>query len=311
MDDLFDALKLFGYCLLGFVAGIYSFFKGFRVYRRYRLLADIPEASIRGISMGLVEIHGKTTGEQTVASPVSGQPCYFYKVEIKKGHKDVRGEIIWKPYGYVADGVRFHMEDDTGKVLVDAQGIELDLMESGEETIGVGTGLLVDEYGGKVEVTSGGEVVTKSGLGGRMAKLLGKKDAPPPAPLDPWIQRMCEEKRAKEASLRALVARAASGGAAGGAASAGSTSDMFQLTEYCILPEFEYELTGTCAENPQPEGEHDLKMIVKGKNDPTFMISLGSEASVEDDLLRNAKLYIFGGACLSVASLAVILWMLS
>ncbi len=37
---------------VGFASGIYSFFKGFRVYRQYRVLEDTPEIPIRSIPMG-------------------------------------------------------------------------------------------------------------------------------------------------------------------------------------------------------------------------------------------------------------------
>ena len=48
---------------VGFGFGLYSFFKGFRVYREYRVIEDTPEMPIRSIPMGLVQVRGKTTGE--------------------------------------------------------------------------------------------------------------------------------------------------------------------------------------------------------------------------------------------------------
>ena len=261
--------------------------------------------------MGLVEVHGKATGEETVTSPVSEQPCYFYKVAIEKGHTGLRGDVSWVPYATDTDGVGFYLKDDTGKVLVDAHGVELNVPESGQKMIGHGTILLRDGSGREVEVTTSGEIVTKSGLGAGLSKMFGKKDAPPPAPLDPWFHQWCEEMRAKEERLRDYVARAASYGRSGSSGAPTSHTDKYLLFEYCILPEFEYELTGTCAENPKPQGEHDLKMIVKGENDPTFSISLGNEESVEGDLRHRAKLYVFGGACLSVVSMGIILWIFS
>jgi hypothetical protein len=70
-----DSLGL--YALLGFGAGILVFFKGFREYRKYRILVDTPEIPIRSIPMGLVEIHGRAEGEQTMPSPVSHTPCFL------------------------------------------------------------------------------------------------------------------------------------------------------------------------------------------------------------------------------------------
>ena len=57
----------------GFGAGLYLFFKGFRIFRKYRVLADTPEMPIRSIPMGLVEVHGK-----------AGEPPYV--VRFDDGH---------------------------------------------------------------------------------------------------------------------------------------------------------------------------------------------------------------------------------
>lgn len=61
---------------------VLSFFSGFRIYRECRVLADTPEISIRGTSMGLVEIHGKAGGEQPVTSLLAKTPCFFDKVDV-------------------------------------------------------------------------------------------------------------------------------------------------------------------------------------------------------------------------------------
>jgi hypothetical protein len=84
----------------------------------------------------------------------------------------------------------------------------------------------------------------------------------------------------------------------------------YRLSEYCIIPEHWYDVTGTCVENPNPQDEHDRNMIVKGQNEPTFLISWRSEKEVENTLRKRAALHIFGGAALSVACLAILLFRL-
>ncbi len=249
--------------------------------------------------------------ESFVKAPAAVVDCRTnYKVAVKKGHKNLQGETVCVPFATETGGVRFYLEDDTGKVLVDAQGAEIDVPEAGREYLGHGTRHFQDEHGKEIEVTASGEMVTKAGLGARLGKLFGNKNAPPPAPFDPWIQKMCETMRAKDERLFDCVARAASRGHSEKSVAPGKT-DKYLLHEYCLLPEYEYELTGTCTENPQPQSEHDLKMIVKGTNDPTFLISYGNEEVVEGDLLHQAKLYVFGGDTLSVASLGTLLWIFS
>ena len=68
---------------MGFGAGLYYFYKGFRTFREYRVLMDTPEIPIRSVAMGLVEIHGKATGIPPIPSPVTQTPCFFYKVDIE------------------------------------------------------------------------------------------------------------------------------------------------------------------------------------------------------------------------------------
>jgi hypothetical protein len=74
--------------MMGFGSGLYWFFDGFRVYREYRVLADMPESRISSLAMGMVEIHGTTTGDKTLTSPLSHTPCFLYKVEIERWETD-------------------------------------------------------------------------------------------------------------------------------------------------------------------------------------------------------------------------------
>src|SRR2546425_6227430 len=127
--------------LIGFIAGLVFFFKGFKVYREYRVLADTPEQPIRSIAMGLVHVHGKAKGEQLVSSPVTQSPCLFYRVNIEKWRTNSKGGGSWTHYKTDTNGVTFHLEDVTGKVLVDAQGAEYDLLQTAQREIGGGLSL--------------------------------------------------------------------------------------------------------------------------------------------------------------------------
>ncbi len=115
---------------MGFGGGLVTFFKGFRVYREYRVVEDTPEITIRSIPMGLVHIHGKAVGDERVTSPITNTPCYFYKVDIEKWKtKDESGR--WEHECTDQDGVKFYLEDNSGKVLVHLRGAEYDLEQSG------------------------------------------------------------------------------------------------------------------------------------------------------------------------------------
>lgn len=128
---------LAGYSLLGFGLGIYVFFKGFRQFRNYRLIADTPEIPIRSVPMGFVEIHGKAQGEKTVQSPLSHTSCFAYKVVIEKWKTDSRGQGgSWSHHRTDVDGVSFYLTDGTGKVLVNAGEADLDLPQNARCEVG-------------------------------------------------------------------------------------------------------------------------------------------------------------------------------
>ena len=222
--------------VVGFGAGLFFFFKGFRVYREYRVLADTPEMPIRSIPMGLVEIHGKAGGDQLVSSPVTNTPSLFYKVDIEVYQRNPKGGGSWYHAATDTNGVLFYVEDATGKVLVDARGAELDLIRGGYRETGSATGTswrcsLRGE--GDPTLTTGSEVTDYS--------------------LTTYAESVIAERRGASLGGKILSKMTR------------SYTGPYRLAEYCILPGHWYDLTGTCMENPNPKDEHDRNMIVKGE----------------------------------------------
>ncbi len=64
---------------VGALAGVYLFYRGFRMLQRKRLILNTPASKIRSAAMGLVEISGLATGPYTMAAPITGMPCYYYR----------------------------------------------------------------------------------------------------------------------------------------------------------------------------------------------------------------------------------------
>ena len=123
--------NLAGYAVLGFFAGLYIFFKGFRQFRNYLLIADTPEIPIRSVPMGFVQVHGNAQGEKTIPSPVSHTPCFAYKVVIERWESRSGNQGAgWRHHRTDVDGVAFYLADATGKVLVEARGADLDLPQT-------------------------------------------------------------------------------------------------------------------------------------------------------------------------------------
>jgi hypothetical protein len=255
--------KIDAWLALGFGAGLYLFYQGFKTFREYKVLADTPEIPIRSVAMGLVEVHGKATGVPPVPSPVTQSPCYFYKVDIEHWVTDKNGGH-WSHLATDFGGPRFYLEDASGKVLVDAHHAELDLLQTG-----------------KIETQGAGWKNLFSGMG----------DSTRPN-VDLGVY-------ASEA-----VARCKGEGVFH---SVHGSGERYRLTEFLVIPDHWYDVTGTCVENPEPQDEYDRNLVVKGTNEPTFLISWRSEQEIERTLRQRAMSRIFGGGALSVACLGIFL----
>jgi hypothetical protein len=114
------------WCVLGLCLGLYLFFQGFRLLQRRQLILNTPVSKIRSASMGMVELSGLAVGPYTVAAPVTSRPCYCYRTfvwEWKQSGKNKR----WVKVAAECMHVPFFLDDNTGKVMVDPRGADLDL----------------------------------------------------------------------------------------------------------------------------------------------------------------------------------------
>jgi hypothetical protein len=112
--------------LVGAGAGVYIFYRGFRLLQRKRLILNTPSSKIRSASMGLVEVSGLACGPYTVTAPITGLPCYYYRTMAWRWERRGKNSEWVK----VADEnlhVPFFLDDNSGRVLVDPQGAELDI----------------------------------------------------------------------------------------------------------------------------------------------------------------------------------------
>jgi hypothetical protein len=77
--------------------------------------------------------------------------------------------------------------------------------------------------------------------------------------------------------------------------------------ECCILPDHEYDISGTCAENHEAKDENDRNVIRKGANEPTYVISALGRTDVNVMLQKGSQLLIFGGGMVAVFCLGLLL----
>jgi hypothetical protein len=118
--------SLLAAAVIGTLAGVYWFYKGFRLLQRKRLILDTPASKIRSASMGLVEISGLAVGPYVCTSPLKQNECYYYRSvawELKQRGKNSE----WVKVAEETLHVPFYVDDNTDRVLVDPRGADMDL----------------------------------------------------------------------------------------------------------------------------------------------------------------------------------------
>jgi hypothetical protein len=111
----------------GVALGLLAFLRGFRAWRRLRLIEDLPTTRVRSLALGRVELAGRARGRAALEAPLTGTPCVYYRYLVEEEVGSGRSRR-WKALarGDSADA-GFHLEDGTGQVLVDPRGAELEL----------------------------------------------------------------------------------------------------------------------------------------------------------------------------------------
>ncbi len=108
------------------IAGVYWFYKGFRLLQRKRLILNTPASRIRSASMGLVEISGLAAGPYVLTSPFKQTECYYYRSVAWQLKQEGRSSK-WVKVAEETLHVPFYLDDNTDKVLVDPRGADMDL----------------------------------------------------------------------------------------------------------------------------------------------------------------------------------------
>ncbi len=108
------------------------FIQGFRLLQRRQLILNTPASKIRSASMGMVELNGLAVGPYTMVAPITARPCYYYRTfvwEWKQAGKNKQ----WVKVAAECMHVPFFLDDNTGKVMVDPRGADLDLHRDFQE----------------------------------------------------------------------------------------------------------------------------------------------------------------------------------
>ncbi len=82
--------------------------------------------------MGLVEVNGLATGPSTITAPITGVPCYYHRTvawQLRQSGKNEKWEKVVEEIQFVP----FYIDDNTGRLLVNPEGAEMDIHEDFKE----------------------------------------------------------------------------------------------------------------------------------------------------------------------------------
>ena len=100
--------------------------------QRRQLILNTPVSKIRSASMGMVELSGLAVGPYTMVAPVTAHPCYYYRTFVWEWKQSGKNKQ-WVKVAAECMHVPFFLDDNTGKVMVDPRGADLDLHRDFQE----------------------------------------------------------------------------------------------------------------------------------------------------------------------------------
>jgi hypothetical protein len=240
--------------IIGFGFGLVLLFRGLRTFRKGLMVADTPIIPIRSVAMGITQVQGHAGGDTPFPSPVSGTPCYAFRVNIER----YAGRNGWRHHRTDQNGQRFFLSDESGRIRVDPLKAEFDVPVSCRRSVG---GPPMDFSLPGILRSIRGDSFSDSGVS-------------------------ADAKTDNELLEYAGVGY--------------GYMDPLRFTEYCIEPDQEYDVLGTCVENPRPENDNDRNLITKGDHNGTFLISSKSAEQLKQGMSWSSTLMVICGVALAI-----------
>ena len=266
------------YAAVGLGAGVFYFFRGFRSLRRKRLIEGLPTSKIRSIAMGLVEVVGTAVGEPTVTAAFTLRKCFGAKYHIDRWKSGKRGGR-WVKVHEEYLGVPFYVEDETGRVRVDAAGAELDQPCDFDYDTKEGISQFLGRLFGSAEDKKEAALARPKQFEDNPERVFGGLAE---VTLPQRLKNFCESRNISTGWW---------------------SGSRMRYREYRIEPGNPIYVLGTAEYSPNVQDEHERVIIRKGSRHPWFFVSERSQREVLQTFSRQSWLYTFGGAALAVACL--------
>jgi len=101
---------------------------GLRSLRRRERIRAVPQARVRSLAMGPVELFGRVVPCARFLAPFSRKPCGWYHFEIREQRAEGDGQEASQTVETGSSGdLPFRLDDGTGSVLVQPSGAEVDV----------------------------------------------------------------------------------------------------------------------------------------------------------------------------------------
>ncbi|HAR41372.1 MAG TPA: hypothetical protein DCS07_01870 [Bdellovibrionales bacterium] len=124
--DLLIAALLGGPALIGW---------GMINYKKKQLIDNTPRSKVRSASMGMIELKGFAEPWKKIQAPVSGSECCWWRCKIEK-HVRSGKSSRWQTIKQVDSVLPLYLVDETGRILVDPSGAEVDAISKTQPCTG-------------------------------------------------------------------------------------------------------------------------------------------------------------------------------
>jgi hypothetical protein len=111
---------------LAAAAAAYTFWFGFKAWRKNRLIEDTPVSRIRSAVQGYVELRGRgaSSPQNPIKAPLTHKSCAWWSYQIQEWRRSGKSKR-WVTIEEGTSETPFALDDETGQCLVDPRGAEV------------------------------------------------------------------------------------------------------------------------------------------------------------------------------------------